>query len=250
MAASAMNSEFLSVNSATKRFAGFVAVDRVSFNVSQGEMVSIIGPNGAGKTTLFNMLTGQLPPSDGELRFRGQSINSLPPHKRARLGMGRTFQIAKPLVALNALDNVLIGAFLHNRTLRRAREHAFSILEELGLQDRAFRRAGELTLSERRRLEVARALALDPQIILLDEVMAGLNATEVEQAIQMFHCLHARGLTLLVIEHNLRVVRALSQRVIVLNHGVMIAQGKADDILRAPDVVSAYLGTRREWKPS
>ena len=245
-----MNSEFLSVDSATKRFAGFVAVDRVSFNVSQGEMVSIIGPNGAGKTTLFNMLTGQLPPSDGELRFRGQSINSLPPHKRARLGMGRTFQIAKPLVALNALDNVLIGAFLHNRTLRRAREHAFSILEELGLQDRAFRRAGELTLSERRRLEVARALALDPQIILLDEVMAGLNATEVEQAIQMFHRLHVRGLTLLVIEHNLRVVRALSQRVIVLNHGVLIAQGKADDILRAPDVVSAYLGTRREWKPS
>jgi branched-chain amino acid transport system ATP-binding protein len=246
----AMNSEFLSVDSATKRFAGFVAVDRVSFNVSQGEMVSIIGPNGAGKTTLFNMLTGQVAPSDGELRFRGQSINSLPPHKRARLGMGRTFQIAKPLVALDALDNVLIGAFLHNRTLRRAREHAFSILEELGLQDRAFRRAGELTLSERRRLEVARALALDPQIILLDEVMAGLNATEVEQAIQMFHRLHARGLTLLVIEHNLRVVRALSQRVIVLNHGVLIAQGKADDILRAPDVVSAYLGTRREWKPS
>jgi branched-chain amino acid transport system ATP-binding protein len=245
-----MNSEFLSVDSATKRFAGFVAVDRVSFNVSQGEMVSIIGPNGAGKTTLFNMLTGQVAPSDGELRFRGQSINSLPPHKRARLGMGRTFQIAKPLVALDALDNVLIGAFLHNRTLRRAREHAFSILEELGLQDRAFRRAGELTLSERRRLEVARALALDPQIILLDEVMAGLNATEVEQAIQMFHRLHARGLTLLVIEHNLRVVRALSQRVIVLNHGVLIAQGKADDILRAPDVVSAYLGTRREWKPS
>ena len=245
-----MNDEFLSVESATKRFAGFVAVDRVSFNVSQGEMVSIIGPNGAGKTTLFNMLTGQVAPSDGELRFRGQSINSLPPHKRARLGMGRTFQIAKPLVALNALDNVLIGAFLHNRTLRRAREHAFSILEELGLQDRAFRRAGELTLSERRRLEVARALALDPQIILLDEVMAGLNATEVEQAIQMFHRLHARGLTLLVIEHNLRVVRALSQRVIVLNHGVLIAQGKADDILRAPDVVSAYLGTRREWKPS
>jgi len=245
-----MNTEFLSVDSLSKRFAGFVAVDRVSFNVSRGEMISIVGPNGAGKTTLFNMLTGQLAPSDGELRFRGQSINSLPPHKRARLGMGRTFQIAKPLVALNALDNVLIGAFLHNRTLRRAREHAFSILEELGLQDRAFRRAGELTLSERRRLEVARALALDPQIILLDEVMAGLNATEVEQAIQMFHRLHARGLTLLVIEHNLRVVRALSQRVIVLNHGVMIAQGKADDILRAPDVVSAYLGTRREWKPS
>jgi branched-chain amino acid transport system ATP-binding protein len=250
MAVSAMSTEFLRVDSVTRRFGGFLAVDRVSFDISQGEMVSIIGPNGAGKTTLFNMLTGQLRPSDGELRFRGQSINLLPPHKRARLGMGRTFQIAKPLIALNALDNVLIGAFLHNRTLRKAREHAFSILEELGLQDRAFRRAGELTLSERRRLEVGRALALDPQIIFLDEVMAGLNAREVEEAIEMFHRLHARGLTLLVIEHNLRVVRALSQRVIVLNHGVMIAQGNAEDILTAPDVVTAYLGKRQEWKPS
>jgi branched-chain amino acid transport system ATP-binding protein len=245
-----MSTEFLSIESVSKNFTGFVAVDQVSFSVRQGEMVSVIGPNGAGKTTLFNMLTGQLQPSEGDVRFRGRSINRLAPHQRARLGMGRTFQIAKPLIALNALENVMIGAFLHRRSLRDSRDHAFKILEEIGLADRALRRASELTLSERRRLEVARALALDPQIILLDEVMAGLNASEVEQAIELFHRLHARGLTLLVIEHNLKVVRALSQRVIVLDHGVLIAQGGAEDILRAPEVVSAYLGRRREWRPS
>ena len=176
-------------------------------------MISIIGPNGAGKTTLFNMLTGQLRPSAGEVRFRGQVINQLPPHRRARLGMGRTFQIAKPLIALNALENVMIGAFLHRRPLPEARDHAYEILKEIGLASRALRRASELTLSERRRLEVARALALDPQIILLDEVMAGLNASEIEQAIELFHRLHARGLTLLVIEHNLtRGARAVPAR--------------------------------------
>jgi branched-chain amino acid transport system ATP-binding protein len=144
----------------------------------------------------------------------------------------------------------MIGAFLHRRRLPEAREFAYAVLEEIGLANRALRRASELTLSERRRLEVARALALDPQIILLDEVMAGLNASEIEQAIELFHRLHARGLTLLVIEHNLRVVRALSQRVIVLDHGVAIAEGDAEEILRAPEVVTAYLGREREWTTS
>lgn len=245
-----MSPDFLTATGVSKNFDGFIAVDQVSFSIAQGEMISIIGPNGAGKTTLFNMLTGQLRPSAGEVRFRGQVINQLPPHRRARLGMGRTFQIAKPLIALNALENVMIGAFLHRRPLPEARDHAYEILKEIGLANRALRRASELTLSERRRLEVARALALDPQIILLDEVMAGLNSSEIEQAIELFHRLHARGLTLLVIEHNLRVVRALSQRVIVLDHGVCIAEGGADDILRAPEVVTAYLGRRREWTPS
>ena len=245
-----MNTNFLTVKDVSKNFAGFLAVDQVSFAVAQGEMIGIIGPNGAGKTTLFNMLTGQLRPTAGEVRFRGQLINQMPPHRRARLGMGRTFQIAKPLIALNALENVMIGAFLHRRRLPEAREFAYAILEEIGLANRALRRASELTLSERRRLEVARALALDPQIILLDEVMAGLNASEIEQAIELFHRLHARGLTLLVIEHNLRVVRALSQRVIVLDHGVAIAEGDAEEILRAPEVVTAYLGREREWTTS
>ncbi len=245
-----MSAEILKVDAVTKRFLGLVAVDKVSFSVRSGEMISIIGPNGAGKTTLFNMLTGQLKPTEGEVSFQGKNINSLPPHRRARLGMGRTFQIAKPLIALNALENVMIGAFLHHRSLRAAKERAMAVLEEIGLADRAHRRASELTLSERRRLEVARALALDPQIILLDEVMAGLNASEVSQAIELVRRLHARGLTLLVIEHNLKVVRALSQHVIVLDQGAKIAEGGADEILQAPAVVEAYLGRRREWKPS
>ena len=245
-----MSGDFLTVSGLTKRFGGFTAVDDVSFSVRQGEMISIIGPNGAGKTTLFNMLTGQIEPSSGELSFRGGIINRLPPHRRARLGLGRTFQIAKPLIALNALENVMIGALLHHKSVRAARAHAFDVLEEIGLAQRAFNRASELTLSERRRLEVARALALDPQVILLDEVMAGLNPTEIGESIALFHRLHRRGLTLLVIEHNLAVVRALSQRVIVLDHGVMIGQGGAEDMLTRPEVVSAYLGKRREWKPS
>ena len=245
-----MSGDFLTVSGLTKRFGGFTAVDDVSFSVRRGEMISIIGPNGAGKTTLFNMLTGQIEPSSGELSFRGGIINRLPPHRRARLGLGRTFQIAKPLIALNALENVMIGALLHHKSVRAARAHAFDVLEQIGLAQRAFNRASELTLSERRRLEVARALALDPQVILLDEVMAGLNPTEIGESIALFHRLHRRGLTLLVIEHNLAVVRALSQRVIVLDHGVMIGQGGAEDMLTRPEVVSAYLGKRREWKPS
>ena len=240
----------LSVEGVTKRFGGFVAIDRISFSLRQGELVSIIGPNGAGKTTLFNMLTGQVTPTAGNVLWQGRSINRLPPHRRARLGMGRTFQVARPFLALNALENVMVGAFLRHRALGAARDHAIAALDEVGLADRAYRQTSELTLSERRRLEVARALALEPQVILLDEVMAGLNAAEIEQAITMLRGLHARGLTLLVIEHNLKVVSALSQRVIVLDHGVLIGEGSAADILRAPDVITAYLGRRHAWNPS
>lgn len=145
----------------TKRFGDFTAVADVNFSVGQGEMISIIGPNGAGKTTLYNMLSGKLPPTFGEVIFQGKVINGLPPHRRARLGLGRTFQIAKPLIALNALENVMIGAFLNHRSMRAARAYAFDVLDETGLAPRAFNRVSELTMSERRRLEVARALAHD-----------------------------------------------------------------------------------------
>jgi branched-chain amino acid transport system ATP-binding protein len=245
-----MSEAILEVREVTKRFAGLVAVDKVSFSIPRGGLVSIIGPNGAGKTTLFNMLTGQLRPNAGEVRLDGRVINRLAPHQRARLGMGRTFQIAKPLIALNALENVMMSAFLHRRTTRAAQDHARAVLGEIGLADRADRRASELTLSERRRLEVARALALDPQILLLDEVMAGLNASEIVQAIDLVKRLHARGLTILVIEHNLNVVRSISEKVIVLDHGALIAEGSAETILSSPAVIEAYLGRRREWQPS
>ena len=237
-----MSATLLDVTAVSKHFLGLKAVDAVSLAVTKGEIVSIIGPNGAGKTTFFNLLTGQLAPTAGEVRLRGEQINRLAPHQRAQLGMGRTFQISKPLIALTALENVMIGAFMRHRKLSVARDKAIAVLQTVGLIQHARRRAGDLTLSERRRLEVARALALEPEILLLDEVMAGLNQSEVGQAIDLLKSLHATGLTFLIIEHNLKVVRAFSERVVVLDRGRLIAEGTAEQILNSPEVVKAYLG--------
>ena len=236
---------FFQVQGVQKRFGGLVAVNDVSFDLARGEIVSIIGPNGAGKTTLFNLLTGQLLPTAGDVRMDGQVINALRPDERARLGLGRTFQIAKPLPALTAVENAMVGAFLRHRKLGDAEAKAHEVLREVGLERRADIRASQLTLSERRRLEVARALALEPVLILLDEVMAGLNQSEVTESIDLFKRLNARGLTFLIIEHNLKVVRAFSERVIVIDRGAKIAEGNADDILAMPQVITAYLGKRR-----
>ncbi len=240
-----MTAPLMTVAGATKRFGGLRAVGDVSFTIAAGEVVGLIGPNGAGKTTLFNLLTGVMAPTSGDVLLRGASINRLGPDRRARLGIGRTFQIAKPFLSMTALDNVMVGAFLHGRGLHRAEALAMEVLDEVGLADRAGRQAGALSLSEQRRLEVGRALALKPEIILLDEVMAGLNPTEVGAAIEMFQALHARGLTFLVIEHHLTVIRTFSRRVIVLDRGTMIADGEPEAILNAPNVVEAYLGRRR-----
>ena len=237
-----MSGDLLAVAGVSKHFLGLRAVDDVTLSVQRGEIVSIIGPNGAGKTTFFNLLTGQLAPSSGEVRLRGTPINRLAPHARARLGMGRTFQIAKPLIGLSAVENVMIGAFMRHPALATARDKAMAVLEKVGLAHHARKRAGELTLSERRRLEVARALALEPEIVLLDEVMAGLNQSEVGEAIELLHELHAHGLTFLIIEHNLKVVRAFSKRVVVLDRGRLIAEGTAEQILSSPVVIKAYLG--------
>ena len=236
---------FLSVRGVSKRFGGLTAVDNVTFDVTPGEIVSIIGPNGAGKTTLFNLLTGQLKPTAGDVNFNGEVINAVPPDRRARLGLGRTFQIAKPLTALTALENVMVGAFMHHRRLHDAESKARAVLGEVGLGHRAAVRASQLTLSECRRLEVARALALEPSVILLDEVMAGLNQSEVSDSIALFQKLNGSGLTFLIIEHNLKVVRTFSERVIVLDRGSTIAEGNAETILTTPEVVTAYLGNRR-----
>ena len=234
---------FLAVKNAVRRFEGLVAVDTVSFSIERGEILSMIGPNGAGKTTMFNLITGQLSLSEGAIVFCGEQIGELPPHVRAQRGMGRTFQIAKPFIGLTTRENVMVGSFLHHHRFADAYDQASAVLAEVGLEVRAEVPAGELTLSERRRLEIARALALSPELILLDEVMAGLNATEVIELIQR---LNGRGMTFLVIEHNLKVVRAVSRRVIVLDHGVKIAEGSATEVLSDPMVVKAYLGKRAE----
>ena len=240
-----MTAAMLQVDSVSRRFGGLLAVDGVSFDVAEGELVSIIGPNGAGKTTLFNLLTGQLAPTEGRVLFDGRDISRLPPHKRAALGFGRTFQISQTLTTLTVLENAMVGAFLRHPRLADAAAHAQGVLDLVGLAPRANIRAGALTLSERRRLEVARALATDPRVVLLDEVMAGLNQTEVQVVVELVQMLNARGYTFLVIEHNLKVVRAFSRRVIVLDRGAKLAEGDAASVLGDPRVVEAYVGRKR-----
>jgi len=235
----------LDVQGVSKRFGGLVAVNDVSFSVQKGDLVSIIGPNGAGKTTLFNLLTGQLVPSAGQVIFEGQDIGALSPNRRARLGLGRTFQISQTLTSLTVIENAMVGAFLHHRGLKAAARRAEEVLHLVGLSARAGVRAGILTLSERRRLEVARALALDPRIVLLDEVMAGLNPTEVGELVELVERLNAEGHTFLVIEHNLKVVRRFSRRVLVIERGAKLAEGTADEVLRDPRVIEAYVGRPR-----
>ena len=237
---------FLQIEAVSKAFGGLKAVDDVTFAVEPGELISIIGPNGAGKTTLFNLLTGQLAPTGGRVLFEGRDISRLAPSQRARLGLGRTFQISKTLTSMSVLENAMIGAFLHHRTLADAADKAAKALDMVGLGARARDRSASLTLGERRRLEVARALAMEPRIVLLDEVMAGLNQSEVQEIIDLVQKLNAGGLTFLVIEHNLKVVRAFSDRVIVLNRGAILAQGTAGDVLGNPAVIEAYLGKRRQ----
>lgn len=232
----------LSVQGVTKRFGGLVAVDDVSFDVERGNLVSLIGPNGAGKTTLFNILTGQLVPTTGTVAFEGADIGALPPNERARLGFGRTFQISQTLTSLTALENAMIGAFLHAKSVPVAAEKAYMALEKVGLGRRDHVRAGHLTLGERRRLEVARALAIQPRVLLLDEVMAGLNQTEVNGIVDLVLTLNQTGHTIIVIEHNLKVVRTFSQRVLVLNRGSILAEGTADEVLSNAAVIEAYVG--------
>jgi branched-chain amino acid transport system ATP-binding protein len=228
----------------TRRFGGLVAVSEVSLDLQSGEMVSIVGPNGAGKTTLFNLLTGQLRPTHGEVLFRGERITNRPAHRRALLGLGRTFQIVRPLGSLTVRENVMVGAYAKYRRRRPSLERAQVVLERVGLAPRADVLATSLTLAERKRLEVARALAGEPDILLLDEVMAGLNPAETDRAVEMIRGLNDDGLTILLIEHNLKVVRALAQRVLVLDHGAPIAHGAPDEVLANPEVVAAYLGVK------
>jgi branched-chain amino acid transport system ATP-binding protein len=239
-----MTNAFLDVRAASKHFGGLRAVDDVSFAVAPGEIVSIIGPNGAGKTTLFNLLTGQLAPTSGSVSFKGKNIGKLKPNERARLGFGRTFQISQTLTSTSVLENGMVGAFLHHRALKDAAAKSWQALEMVGLSARAAVKAGELTLGERRRLEVARALAMEPELLLLDEVMAGLNQTEVQEIIDLVHRLNGTGMTFLVIEHNLKVVRAFARRVIVLNRGQLLAEGSASDVLANSNVIQAYIGKK------
>lgn len=232
----------LSIDGISKRFRGLAAVSRVSFDVQQGEIFAVIGPNGAGKTTLFNMIAGAIPPDEGTITFAGTRTEGLRSDQIARLGVGRTFQLVRPFPALTVEDNVIIGALMQTRTVRDAETIAHDTLARLDLFDKRAQIASSLTLPDRKRLEVARALATGPKLLLLDEVMAGLRPTETDRIVATLRDLNRDGLTILLIEHVMRAVTALASRILVLHHGAAIAEGNPEQVLRDPAVVESYLG--------
>ena len=235
-------SAFFSIAGVSKRFRGLVAVDRVSCEVARGEIFAVIGPNGAGKTTLFNMVAGALRPDEGTMTFQGERIDGLRPDEICRRGIARTFQIVRPFPALTVEDNVIVGALLRTADTMQARAKAHDVMRQLDLFDKRTRQAKSLTLPDRKRLEVARALATAPQLLLLDEVMAGLRPTETDRIVAILRELNAQGLTILLIEHVMRAVMALATQVLVLHHGAPIALGSPAAVVRDPGVISSYLG--------
>jgi branched-chain amino acid transport system ATP-binding protein len=237
----------LEVDGLSKSFRGLRAVQNVSFGVPEGEIVGLIGPNGAGKTTIFNMIAGVYAPDSGSLVFRSKAIHGSRPDQICVDGIARTFQIVKPFAGLSVLDNVMVGGFLREHTARAARAVSLQILEKLGLGTKRDQPASSLTLPDRKRLEVARALATRPRLLLLDEVMAGLRPTECDQIVAVFRELNrAEGLTILLIEHVMRAVMALAGRIVVLHHGEVIARGTPDEVVRDKAVLECYLGEETE----
>jgi branched-chain amino acid transport system ATP-binding protein len=233
----------LSVDGVSKRFRGLLAVDDVSFKVYRGDIFAIIGPNGAGKTTLFNMIAGSIAPDRGSIGFEGAHIDGLSPDAVCRRGIARTFQTVRPFPAMSVEDNVLIGALVRHADVTAARRHAQDVMRRIDLFDKRTQLASALTLPDRKRLEVARALATDPKLLLLDEVMAGLRPTETDRMVAILANINREsGLTIVLIEHVMRAVMSLAHRVLVLHHGAAIAEGAPDAIVREPAVVQSYLG--------
>lgn len=233
----------ISIDAVSKRFRGLLAVDGVSFRVEQGSIFAVIGPNGAGKTTLFNIIAGMFAPDEGSIAFAGNRIDGLAPDEICRRGIGRTFQLVRPFPALSVEDNVVIGAMLRRHDLAQARRRAHDVLAQLDLFAKRHQPASALTLPDRKRLEVARALATDPKLLLLDEVMAGLRPAETDRMVSILRELNREtGLTILLIEHVMRAVMVLAARVLVLHHGAAIAEGVPEAVVRDPAVVQSYLG--------
>jgi branched-chain amino acid transport system ATP-binding protein len=240
----------LAVRSVSKWFGGLPALSNVSFEVAEGEILGIIGANGAGKTTLFSLIAGNEQPSAGEIRFQDRPITRHRPDRRCRAGIARTFQIVRPFTALTVIENVMVPVFFGARPERShdaARARALDILGEVGLRDRHDELAGALTLSDQKRLEIARALGSEPKLIMLDEVMAGLTATEVDELLQAIRAIkQRRSLTVLFVEHVMQAVMRLAGRVIVLHHGEIIAEGSPQTISQHPRVIEVYLGAEVE----
>jgi branched-chain amino acid transport system ATP-binding protein len=232
----------------SRRFGGLLAVSKVDFAVQQGEIFGLIGPNGAGKTTLMNLISGLTPPSSGRLDFQGRQLNGMPPHDIARMGIARTFQVMRPFQGLTARENVAIGARFGSSGdaghMAAALAKADGVLDWIGLRSQAYRDVAGLTTGERKRLELARALAMDPKLLLLDEVMGGLNTREIGEVMDLIRRVNQRGVTVLLIEHLMKAVMGLCNRVLVLHHGARIALGTPDEVANDPAVIEAYLGQR------
>ena len=247
---SACPGRLLEVSGISKRFGGVQAVRDLSFDMGRGEVLGLIGPNGAGKTTAFNLLSGFLIPDAGEIHFDGRPIVGVKPHAICRFGLARTFQIVRPFPHLSVLENVRIGALARHPRMADARGKARAVIDQVGLGPRADHAAAGLTLAERKRLELARALATEPTLLLLDEVMAGLNPTEIEVLVVLIRGLNAAGVSILLIEHNMRAMMTLSHRIVVLNFGEKIVEGEPAAVANHPRVVEAYLGEEYVHAPA
>jgi branched-chain amino acid transport system ATP-binding protein len=232
----------LSANKISKSFGGLMAVGDLSFELEKGEVLALIGPNGAGKTTVFNCLSGFLPPDEGEIYLEDRHLGGLQPFQICQMGMARTFQIVKPFLTISVLDNVMVGALSKEKSTAIAKMESLKIIDFVGLSAWTYKEAQGLPLPLRKRLELARALATRPNVLLLDEVMAGLNPTEVDELIALLKEVNRQGVSIFLIEHVMRGVMALSERVIVINYGVMIAEGSPEEVVKDKQVIEAYLG--------
>ncbi|MGA8181913.1 MAG: ABC transporter ATP-binding protein [Desulfobacterales bacterium] len=232
----------------TKQFKGLIANYQVDFTLNQGEILGLIGPNGAGKTTLVNMISGSLAITSGDVLFKGKSIKGLKPYQIGRLGIARTYQIVKPFARMTVLENIAVGAMFGRQTkkqrIRRALDMAGQIVSFVGLEKVRNQQADQLSVASRKRLEIAKALAMNPEVVLFDEVMSGLNSKEIDAAVALIHQIRAKGISIIVIEHVMRAIKAISDRLFVLHHGEKIAEGPPLDVLNNKEVIQAYLGKR------
>lgn len=234
--------KILEIKNATKRFGGLTANENITFDVEPGEIVGVVGPNGAGKTTLFNSISGAHPLTEGSVIFEGRDITKTKPFDICKLGIGRTFQIPQSLDDMMVYENVLVGSLCQRSNMEEALVHVDQVLELCGMLEMKYEYAGKLNVPQKKRLEIARAMATDPKLLLLDETMAGLTATERKEAVNLIKKINARGVAILTIEHNMDVVMSVSHRVVVFVSGKLLVEGTPDEITSNPEVISAYLG--------